>query len=313
VNVRDQEGNLPLHLMNLGVRGLNQDDTEKMHNVAECLKIYLAAEPYASPDFLAALQDLPEWLQDTAVVSPHVRHILNKKIIQRFPTSILMLDGAMLMAMIVSFELASTRFIDELACQEPDKDTSVPLIVLFISAAYFFVREAIQVVASLTLGAFSSWLYDTTNWLDVMVITLVTYYSVIMAIGTPVIVRDSVDPCAMGEIDPYQAFRTGTAFTKGVLWTAVIYFLKSTRVDFAVFLNGVFYVCKRLVAFLLAVLVILLMFAQMFWIIYLDLDVCTVCRNTTKTADEALVCEECSYPHCEFGESFLKVSRDYSF
>ena len=90
VNVRDNEGNLPLHLLNLGLVGIDFDqDPDKLWNVSECLKLYLEARPHVSTDFLAALQALPDALQDVAVVSPHVRNILNAKIIQRFPTSIL--------------------------------------------------------------------------------------------------------------------------------------------------------------------------------------------------------------------------------
>ena len=94
VNARDHEGNLPLHLLNIGLTGVNlKQDPEKFNNVAECLKLYLAAEPYASTGFLAALQGLPDLLQDVAVVSPHVRNVLNNKIIQRFPTSILVSEN----------------------------------------------------------------------------------------------------------------------------------------------------------------------------------------------------------------------------
>ena len=107
------------------------------------------------------------------------------------------------------------------------------------------------------------------------------------------------------EID-LEEFRTGTALTKGALWTAVIFFLKSTQVDFAVFLNGVFYVVRRLVAFLLAILVILISFAQMFWLVYLEQPVCKFsCREGDQECEAEM--EGCSYPHCEFGDSFLKV------
>jgi hypothetical protein len=302
VNVRDHEGNLPLHLLNLGLKGLNLDEPEKLFNVAECLKLYLDSEPYASPDFLAALQDLPDWLQDVAVVSLHVRNILNEKIIQRFPTSILMLDGIMLMAIIVCFELATTRFIDD-KVGTGGESIFGPLLLLFAAAGYFVLREFVQVLASLSLGAFSSWLYDTTNWLDLLVITLVTYYSVVMAVGKPVWADSDMED---EDGDPYDAFRTGTALTKGVLWTAIIYFLKSTRVDFAVFLNGVFYVVKRLVAFLLAVLVILIAFAQMFWVVYMERPVCVyTCPQDNETCPENF--DRCTFPHCDFGDSFLKV------
>ncbi|KAL3909132.1 MAG: hypothetical protein SGILL_008210 [Bacillariaceae sp.] len=294
VNMRDHDGNLPLHLLNLGLKTPDAQKSENFSNISECLTLYLAAKPYASPDFLAALQELPDWLQDVAVVSPHVRNILNKKIIQRFPTSILMLDGIMYIAIIVCFEIATTGFIETLTSFE-DPDIGGALAVLYIAAVYFFLREFAQVIASISLGAFTSWLFDTANWLDALVITLVTYYSVIMTLGEPLIIDEDPDAA-----DPYSAFRTGAAVTKGVLWIAVIYFLKSTRVDFAVFLNGVFYVCKRLVAFLMAVLVILISFAQMFWIVYLQTPVCDF--NNSEDAPEG-----CNYPHCDFGSSFLKV------
>jgi Ion transport protein len=173
--------------------------------------------------------------------------------------------------------------------------------LLYAAVGYFFLREFIQVVASLTLGVFTSWLYDVSNWLDMLVISLVTSYSVIMALDTPVFTD-----VENWDGDDYQVFRTGTALTKGVLWTAVIFFLKSTRVDFAVFLNGVFYVVQRLVAFLLAVLVILLAFAQMFWIVYMQRPVCTYqCPKGNETCPEDF--DTCIYPHCDFGDSFLKV------
>ncbi|KAG7356140.1 ankyrin repeat domain protein [Nitzschia inconspicua] len=325
VNVRDKEGNLPLHLLTLGVKSIDATESENVNNVSECLKLYLAAKPYASPDFLAALQDLPGWLLDVAVVDPHVRNILNKKIIQRFPTSILMLDGIMYFALILCFEHATTNFIKQMELEYPpvpdlpESEHDIPngyfpsLIILFIAATYFFLRELAQVIASLALGAFTSWLYDTTNWLDALVIVLVTYYSAIMTIENPLLQDE-------GDMNTeFEAFRAGAAVTKGVLWVAVIYFLKNTRVDFAVFLNGVFYVCKRLVAFLLAVLVILILFGQMFWVIYLETPVCPKCNpyNESECALDAGedctndVCEATvlygNFSHCEVGESFLKV------
>jgi len=206
----------------------------------------------------------------------------------------------MLVTMIVCFELATTRFIEQLV-GIPFKSLETPLILLYITTGYFFLRELIQVIASLTLGTFTSWLYDTTNWLDVLVITLVTYYSTIMTTEEPQLMKGSGDAS-----DPYETFRTGTALTKGVLWTAVIFFLKSTQVDFAVFLNGVFYVVQRLVAFLIAILVILISFAQMFWVVYLEKPVCKFSCDAGDKQCEADM-EGCRYPHCEFSDSFLKV------
>jgi hypothetical protein len=311
--MRDDEGNTPLHMLNLGLKDVDVDDPENMHHAAECLKLYLGSSPEPSPDFLASLQALPEWLQEVAVVSPHVRDILNEKIVQRFPTSILMLDGYMLAVIIVCFEIATTYHIDrrfDLDSLGDFKETGVgqqsadtALILLNIGAGYFLLRELVQVVALWSLGSLASWFYDTTNWLDMAVIILTFHYSFVMILAPdPFLVPDSEPPTILDDYNGMgrDQFRTGCSFTKGVLWMAVIFFLKSTQVDFAVFLGGVFYVVQRLVAFLLAVGVILLAFAQMFFIVYLQDDVC-VDDNDPDTP---------KFPHCEFGSSLLKVKTD---
>jgi ankyrin repeat protein len=283
VNLRDHDGYLPLHLLALGLKGFRADEPEQRGSVAECLKMYLAAEPIASADFLTALQDLPDWLQDVAVVSPHVRNILNKKIVQRFPTAILMMDGYFLLCMIIFFEIATK---DNITARFKDRETEsiIPLVILFICGTYFMLRELVQIVSLWSLGSVSSWFYDPTNWLDMAVIVLVYYYSILMT------------NTSWGVSD--ESFRSGVAFTKGILWCAVIYFLKSTLVDFAVFVGGVFYVLQRLAAFLLAVGVILLAFAQMFFIVYTETDICQ--KNVTQN-------ETCDFPHCTFESSLLKV------
>ena len=216
-----------------------------------------------------------------------------------------MLDGIMLVTMIVCFEVATTRFVDQVVAEgqiENIKQLSSPLVMLYVTNGYFFLRELIQVIASLSLSAFGSWLYDTTNWLDVLVIALVTYYTTAMTLMDPQDFKNE-----MHDYDDLGGFRTGTALTKGVLWMAVVFFLKSTQVDFAVFLNGVFYVVRRLVAFLLAILVILISFAQMFWLVYYEQPVCKFsCREGDYECEAEM--DGCNYPHCEFGDSFLKVS-----
>jgi hypothetical protein len=286
VNVRDHDGYLPLHLLALGLRGFRSEGQEQKNSVGECLTLYLGAEPHASADFLTALQDLPDWLQDVAVVTPHVRNILNKKIVQRFPTSILMLDGYMLGLVIVCFELTSMNHIDYRFAGDP-LDTGTALSLLYIGASYFLVRELVQIISLWSLGSLSAWFWDPTNWLDMSVIILVFYYAVCMT-------DDS-----LGISD--EAFRTGLAFTKGVLWISFISFLKSTLVEFSVFVGGVYYVLKRLAAFLMAVSIILLAFAQMFFIVYTKTDICDF------TGEEVANGQACYFPYCKFRNSLLKV------
>ena len=61
-------------------------------SVEECLQRFLKAKPNPTADFFTALQSLPESLREKAVLIRVVQELLNKKIGQRFPTAILLLD-----------------------------------------------------------------------------------------------------------------------------------------------------------------------------------------------------------------------------
>ena len=139
-------------------------------------------------------------------------------------------------------------------------------------------------ISLVALGNFSSWLWDMGNWLDVSLIFFIFYFGGIMLSGNP--------------LSSNEAFRSGTAITKGILWASVISFLKSTQVEFSVFVSGVIYVVQRLAAFLLALCVILLMFAQMFYIVYAETELCA-CGEIYEDASP--------FPHCTFQDSLLKV------
>jgi hypothetical protein len=175
---------------------------------------------------------------------------LNHKIVMRFPTMILLLDFAFLIICIVAFEITTGQTIDYLFTEGATPPPNTGLIILtMICGGYFLLREVVQIVSLLALGNFSAWIWDMGNWLDVSVIFLVFFFCSIMLTREP--------------IRTDEAFRSGVAVTKGILWMSVISFLKSTQVEFSVFVSGVFYVVQRLSAFLLALGVILLMFAQM--------------------------------------------------
>jgi ankyrin repeat protein len=226
IDTRDHDGYLPLHLLALGLKGYRADDPDKRTNVSECLSMYLAAEPKAAADFLTAIQDLPDWLRDTAVVSKHVRNVLNLKIVQRFPTSILMLDGIMLIMLIVCFTLTTRNHIDMRFQPDSHHDTtSGALVMVFVGVSYFLTREVVQFASLVSIGSVSSWWTDLANYLDITVIVLVMYFGILMA-----------DSNAGGNISD-TTFRTGVAFTQGTLWVAIIVYLKSTLVDFAVFVG----------------------------------------------------------------------------
>lgn len=294
VNLRDDEGNLPLHLLNLGLKGQDLgNDEDKSANVSECLRIYFAAKPTASADFLAELQNLPEFLQDVAVISPHVRDILNKKIVKKFPTCIMLLDGYFYLILIIFFEVAtgyhlSNKYENAIG----DKEfANIAVFLVFFGGSYFLLREILQLMSLIGLGlGIGSWVTDTTNWIDMIVITSTLFFATLM-----------YDQNIMGDL-PKDYFRAGCALTKGFLWIALIFFLKSARINFAVFLDGLVYVVKQLLAFIMAALSILIGFALMFYIYYHERDICKHDLTNSSSADDCR-----PFPHCELSFSLLKV------
>ncbi|KAL7517086.1 hypothetical protein ACHAWX_002037 [Stephanocyclus meneghinianus] len=288
INVYDDDNHLPIHLLAM-LSKFPPDKVWERKNAADCLKLYLDYKPQASADFLTAVQTLPEWLRDIAVISDHIQNILNHKIVMRFPTMILILDFFFLIFCIVLFEITTGDTIDYLFTIGDTENVHPPastatVALMLMCGAYFLLREVVQIVSLVALGNFSAWLWDLGNYLDVAVILLVFFFGSIMLTGEPLISDD--------------AFRNGAAITKGILWMSVISFLKSTQVEFSVFVSGVIYVVQRLSAFLLALGVILLMFAQMFYIVYAETEPCE-CGEKYEDAN--------AFPHCSFPDSLLKV------
>ena len=74
------------------VKNETEDRDEKRESVVRCLEHLLNAEPEPTADFFTALQSLPDWLNQRAVVLKVVQNLLNEKISQRFPTAVLLLD-----------------------------------------------------------------------------------------------------------------------------------------------------------------------------------------------------------------------------
>ena len=283
INVHDDDSHLPIHLLSMASKFPEEKIMERK-NASDCLKLYLDARPKATADFLTAIQTLPEWLRDIAVINDHIQNILNHKIVQRFPTMILILDFVFLIMVIVVFEITTSQTIDYLFDPENYPIANSGLVFLtFVAGAYFLLREMVQIVSLMALGNAGSWIGDMGNWLDVALIFLIFYFGGVMFTGSPM---------------SNDAFRSGTAITKGIMWMSVISFLKSTQVEFSVFVSGVFYVVQRLAAFLLALSVILLMFSQMFYIIYAESEECKCSVNFP---------EANPFPHCDFKWSLLKV------
>lgn len=274
-----------------------EDDREKREHVMKCLEHLLNANPDPTADFLTALQSLPDWLSERAVVMPNVQIILNDKIAQRFPTGVLILDFYFLSLVIVFYSFAVIDSLNKRFDDDPNVDRKVEtwkLIPLYVGVAYFSIRELLSVVSLFALRSVHIWIADVSNWLNIIYIVLVLYYTLLMDFAAG---------------DDYR-FRTGAALTVIILWLKVLSFLRNMLIEFAVFAGGVFYVVQRLVAFLISLGVILVAFAQMFLTVFQQSSICNAQEENGERDIDEIRCEienEFSFPYCDFWSSFLSV------
>lgn len=132
------------------------------------------------------------------------------------------------------------------------------LAPLYIGAGFFFMREVIQIISLLSLNVFKLWLYDPSNYLNVAFVVIVVAWTIMMHTGE-------------GDRD---TFRVGTAISVTILWYKLIAYLRNIQLDFAVFVRGLIYVVRRLLAFLVSLGIILFAFAQMFYTVFQQTERC---------------------------------------
>eukprot|EP00586_Coscinodiscus_wailesii_P007478 CAMPEP_0172492436 /NCGR_PEP_ID=MMETSP1066-20121228/23597_1 /TAXON_ID=671091 /ORGANISM="Coscinodiscus wailesii, Strain CCMP2513" /LENGTH=884 /DNA_ID=CAMNT_0013262073 /DNA_START=217 /DNA_END=2871 /DNA_ORIENTATION=+ len=294
LNIVDDHNRSALYMLVDQAKRVPHDDVVLQENLSKYLKTYLDHDPPPSTDFLTSLQMLPSWSNYQAVTHPNVQKVLNMKVAKRFPAFILLLDFYMLIMIIISFWYASIEFLENSFGKEmygkPHKPHSGLLIALYIGSGYFLFRELLQVTSVFLLGRIKTWYSDFTNWIDMALISLVIVFTLDMH-------------CNIFKSN--EVSRTGLAFTTMAIWFNLIFFVKSLFVDFAVFVSGVQLVFKRLTAFLLALALILMLFALVFYYLYL--------ANPDKCApdpkDTGVNCTEPeeTFAHCTFSYSLLRV------
>ena len=247
----DLEGNLPIHLLAARAQAIKEGDKDKCINCQNCLGFYLYAQPRATADLLTALQSLPDWLRDFAVINPEVQKVLNEKISQRFPTTVTMLDFVFYLLVIACFQVAVINSLSERYGGTDAFDHRF-LIPLYLAASWFLLREIVQALSLASLGLFRTWLIDPSNWFDILYIFLILFWAVTMST----------------EAFSTKVFEIGTCLTCAILYMALVLFLKDHFAGFAVFVGGLVYVVKRLFAFLVALVIILVAFSQIFSTIF---------------------------------------------
>ena len=107
-------------------------------------------------------------------------------------------------------------------------------------------------------------------------------------------------------------FRTGAAVSVVVLWLKLSAYLRSMLIDFAVFVGGVFYVVRRLVAFLVSLSIILIAFSQMWFTLFRQSDpYCTKQPNDSMSIEQYNANIQCESNqinvYCDRWSSFLRV------
>jgi hypothetical protein len=178
-----------------------------------------------------------------------VQTMLNDKISRRFPTGVLMMDFYVIAIIIANYSYAVVRSINlrfDDNSQDSDALPTRMLLLLYCGAAYFLIREVVQVISLIALKSFHIWLYDPSNYLNIALVFLILYWAIRMNFGT-------------GDKD---RFRIGAALSVIALWVKLLAYLRNILLGFAVFVGGVFYVVKRLAAFLTALAITLIAFAQ---------------------------------------------------
>lgn len=185
------------------------------------------------------------------MLSPVVQRILNRKISQRFPTAVTLMDLVFYVLVIAFFQASVTDSLKARAGKKESMDVGL-LVPLYIAVFYFSVREVVQALSLASLGLFNTWVSDLENWLDVVYILLILFWSIVMTVEG---------------MDQMQ-FQNGAAISLAVFWMMILIFLQSIIVGFAVFVGGVIYVLKRLAAFIFTLAIILVAFMQIFYTLY---------------------------------------------
>lgn len=295
-------GPLPLKVLAEYAASVRTADKSQRESVLRCLEHLLSFNPDPTADFFTALQSLPDWLQERAVVMPSVQVLLNVKIAQRFPTGVLLTDLFVQIAVLACYGVAVPVVIAQAYKGDPPKEYErwkfvYNLIVLYLGGFYFLIRTIIQILSLVAFGAFHVWLKNPTNWLDIIYIVVVFFWSSVMnKYG--------------GTNMPPDNFRTGTAISAVFLWTKLLAYLRNTYIDFAVFLGGLFYVVRRLVAFLVCLCIILIAFSQMFFTVYRKND---ACLEYVETDPEDMDLEHLGYLACDVDNVYNYCNRWTAF
>lgn len=291
-------GPLPLRVLQEFASNVPKDDLQSRESVFRCLELLLSFNPDPTADFFTALQSLPDWLRERAVVMPIVQLLLNEKIAQRFPTGVLLSDLFFQLLIIGFYGFSVNETIKFLTKAEPTEISIGYIIPLYLGATYFLLRTVVRTFSLIALKAFQVLLKDVFYWLDLCLIYILYYWSVKMQRGDWGSDEAEIDKSR-------NLFVNGTAISAILVWSKLLGYLRNTYIDFAVFLGGLFYVVRRLTAFIICLFIILLMFSFMFFSLYYKTE---VCFQQEALGEPIFNDDTCAYeiePYCDRWSAFL--------
>jgi hypothetical protein len=177
------------------------------------------------------------------------------------PTCILMLDFYIILAVITCFGIAVTRYNKWLLIggNHPPKVKGL-LWTVISGGIYFLLREVMQACSFGSIKFLMTYLRNHTNHVDIICIIL-------MIVWPSLMLKENVN----SQSDPAikEAFRSLSTLAAGFLFLLVFSFLKRISKDFAVFVQGLVVVAKRLFSFLVVLVIIITAFALMFYSMFI--------------------------------------------
>eukprot|EP00591_Stephanopyxis_turris_P001804 CAMPEP_0195520030 /NCGR_PEP_ID=MMETSP0794_2-20130614/15963_1 /TAXON_ID=515487 /ORGANISM="Stephanopyxis turris, Strain CCMP 815" /LENGTH=707 /DNA_ID=CAMNT_0040649299 /DNA_START=63 /DNA_END=2186 /DNA_ORIENTATION=- len=232
----------------MGLRGGLAYDRHRK-NMQECLDVLLSANSESSDVFFDALANYPSWLHAHAVLNTDAQRIMNKVVMTRFlPSAIFLLDAYFIGAIIYAYRYATYAVI-----QGEGISLAWDSIVLTVGCVYFGLRAAIYMTNMSNIGCFHAWVADPWNWVDLacvalLIVMLLSINNMMLVIG--------------------DDFRILAAVTTFVLWIKVASILHCIMMEFSIFVTGIYQVGMRLPSFFLALGVLWVAFAQMFFTVF---------------------------------------------
>jgi hypothetical protein len=174
-----------------------------------------------------------------------------------------MLDFYFLAAIIGAFSVSSLQSLERRNnpnnTEFSDRAVSFALLSpLYIGSFYFLTREITQFISVKESMSITGYIGDPENFLNLAFVFLISFYSVMMNTGWG---ND-------------ERFQIGCAFAIGISWLQVLAYLKSILIDFAVFVSGVIFVMKRIFAFMVCTLIMVVAWAQMYYTLFKYSDEC---------------------------------------